>query len=209
MHPALGVAMPEELRSTTPGRLRLLVVDTSKNHKGFEHAMTDTIFYKIKEAGVQMATAEAIKISDDNEYYDIFDDVSNFNTILIVTHGGDDPGDGRANPVRTASGRNNWFYIAGLSSNLKNKLVCLAVCHGYCEDAIQAFLNGDLFALTLVGSKTKLNQKEAIEFFPPFFEELNDYSTTSIDPNIVKLCVNNNNDKASNKISVYSNLLSS
>jgi len=186
--------------ATPSHSLRVLFIDLTRDRFGWEYALAHSIFDKLKASGIKLASPEIIQPKSDEEYAAIVkrEDLQ-FTALFLLAHGGEDPGDGNVSKVLTPSGKSDWYHLAALTSQCRNKLICLAVCYGSCEDTFQAFINSDLFARVVVASKSKLSSEEANAFFPAFFEELSN-SYPSDDPMTIKLCVDNNNHYAHDKM---------
>jgi len=194
-----------EIVSATPGRLRVLVIDVTRNRKQFEHAVTRTVFWSLKGCGVALATEDPVLVGDIKDISSAFEAADGkFNTVLLIAHGGPDPGGGMASEVDLAGEVVHWYLAGSLFPGIKDNLVCLAVCHGSCHDAVQSLTNGDNFAMTLVAPKTTLSLLEVCTFFPTFFDDLNRSTTSSIPADVVERCVNDNNHLAKGKMCVNS-----
>ncbi len=199
--------MPDIAKSATPGPVCILFIDLSQDREGFEHNLSRAVFTELKNAGIALASDDVIFADDVKTYVDSFKN-RDFNTLLLLTHGCKDPRDGNVSEIAPPDEGSNYYELAGLTPLLRDKLVCLAVCHGSCEDARQVFLTEDHFALTLVAPASALFANEVQAFFPQFFRELNNSCTTEIDPNVVRRCVEENNHFANRKMRVHSNALS-
>jgi hypothetical protein len=199
--------MPNTARSTTPGSVRILFIDASRDREGFEHTLSREVFAELREAGVDLATDDVI-FADDVETYKNAFGRGEFNTLLLLTHGSKDPDDGNVSGIAGPGEISNYYELAGLAPLLRDKLICLAVCYGSCEDARQVFLSENHFALTLVAPKSPLSESEVRAFFPAFFSELKKSCANEIDPNVVRRCVDRNNHFANERMVVYSDALS-
>ncbi len=195
--------------SRIPGPPRVLIVDITNNTLGFERQMLSDLLHKFKETGIDLASDDVVIARTDEEYAAVFDRGLNFNILLLVAHGAPDVSEVEASKVVIPGGRSNWYELASRSSGLSNKLVCLAVCHGFCQDAIDAFVSSGEFALALVAPNAKLSRTEVIEFFPRFFEELKESSLESIDPNHVRDAVGRQNQHSQDKMKIFSQAISS
>ena len=197
--------MSNVIGSITPGHLRVLLIDLTRNERGFEHSVSKDIFHLLADKKVGVATQGPLLLDSETELTQIFDNPDlRFNALLLVAHGGPDSVNGETNAVRIPSGKSNWFFVSGLLPRLRDKLVCLAVCYGSCRDAVEAFIDGEMFALTLVAPKTKLSGTEARLFYPAFFDELNRSTVSSIPLDVVQICVESNNHLANHKMRVDS-----
>lgn len=198
------------VKSRTPGKLQLLLVDLTQNTHGFEHQTSYSIASSIKNRGVALTLAAPLLLKSIEEYSAALQKYDpDFNTLLIFAHGQEDQSDGTASEVLYAPrGVSNFFDLAAHSSNLKDKFVALCVCHGFCEDATSALVDDNSMCLTLMAPTEDLTKIEAETFFPTFFAELNVYSTTSIDPNDVRTVMKKLNCLTGDKMKVYSEALS-
>ncbi len=192
-----------------PGPPRILIVDITNNSKDFEYRMSSELFCKLKQGGIDLASDDVVRPTTDDDYAAAFDRADlNFNTLLLVAHGAPDVSEAKASTVVIPGGRSNWYEIASLTSSLSDKLLCLAVCHGLCRDAIDAFVRGGQFALAVVAPTTTLAASEVVAFFPPFLTNLRDSSPESIDPNDIRHFVAERNRLASNKMEMFSEAVS-
>jgi hypothetical protein len=162
---------------------------------------------KLKAVGIELASKEVLRPKTNADFAGLFSS-HEFNIVLLVTHGGKEHADGSASAVLSPEGVTDWYLLAGLTSKLRDNMICLAVCHGACADTVDSFLGEDQFALILVGSEVALHAREVLDFFPSFFAELKRSTVNSIDPNEVRRCVNAWSHLANGKMRVYSAALS-
>jgi len=188
----------------TPGHPVVLIVDITRDREGFEYRMTQSISDELRKRAVDLTQNSPVFAADVSEYLGAFNSAPTFNCLLLVAHGGREPKGGRASEVAGALGRIDWYSLSALTGNLRDKFVMLAVCHGYCQDAISAFLTDDSWALSLLASKVPLNSKEAIAFFPPFLETLARVCPESIDPIQIRYALETNNSHSGNKMEMFS-----
>ena len=198
------------VNARTPGKLRLLILDLTRNTCGFEHRTSDGIASSIKKGGVILASDTPLHLETISDYVQALKTYNaNFNALLLFAHGRIDPKDGNVSEVNGPVGISEWYSLGEISDNLKDKFVALCVCYGFCEDAHAAFIDNGAMALTLLAPVKPLSAHEAQSFFPCFFAELNNVSITQIDPNEVRTAMNNFNSQAGNKMAIYSDGLSS
>ena len=191
----------------TPGHPVVLVVDITRDREGFEYRMTQSITDELRKRTVDLTQNSPVFATDESEYLGAFNSAPTFNCLLLVAHGGGEPKGGRASAVAGPLGRMDWYSLSALTENLRDKFVMLAVCHGYCEDAISAFLTDDSWALSLLASKVSLSSREAIAFFPPFLETLTGSCPQSIDPTQIRYALEVNNILSGNKMEMVSHAL--
>jgi hypothetical protein len=182
-------------------------MDITGNRDGFEYSVSSDLLAKSKEVGIGLASNEVLRPKTNADFADLFNS-HEFNILLLMTHGGEEQADGSGSAVLSPGGETDWYRLAGLTSKLRENMICLAVCHGVCADTLDSFLGEDQFALILVGSKAELDAREVLDFFPSFFAELKKSTIDSIDPNEVRRCVNAWNHLANGKMHVYSDALS-
>jgi hypothetical protein len=124
------------VNAETPGRLRILIVDVTRNSHDFEHDVSRTIAQRLRDLGVGVTKNSPKFISDEDGFNETLANAgTDFNCLLLVAHGGPDPVNGDVSIVEGPSGRLDWHSIVELTENLQDKIVALCVCHGYCEDS--------------------------------------------------------------------------
>jgi len=199
--------MPELITSTTPGRPTILVVDVTRDHVGFEHHMTNSMCDELRKRGVDLTENSPVFPADTDEYFEVFSSTPTFNCLLLVAHGGKDPNDGTVSEIGGPPGLVDWYSLAALSETLQDKFVMLAVCYGYCTDAISALTKEDSWALSLLASEVALNSNEAIAFFPNFFQALSVLCAEYIDPVQIRRALERHNHLSGNKMKLFSEAL--
>ena len=188
----------------TPGHPTILVVDVTRDHRGFEHRMTRSICDELRKRGVDLTENSPVLAADTDEYLGAFDSTPTFNCLLLVAHGGRDPNDGTVSELDGPPGVTDWYSLAPLSEKLQDKFVMLAVCYGYCTDAISALTHEDSWALSLLASPVSLNSNEAIAFFPSFLEALSVLCPENIDPAQIQHALETNNALSGHKMKLFS-----
>jgi hypothetical protein len=103
-----------------------------------------------------------------------------------VAHGAEDLGGDDASQLGGPGSVDEWFSTAALTEQMQDKLLLLCVCHGYSQDAIDAFLEDSSFVLGIVAPTSALEASEAEAFFPSFLGALRPASAIEIDPVAVK-----------------------
>jgi len=188
----------------TPGHPRVLVVDVTRDRDRVEHRVTTTLCDELRKRGVDLTENSPAFAADTDQYSAVFDSTPTFNCLLLVAHGGPDPNDDTVTEVDGPPGVTDWYSLAALSENLQEKFVMLAVCYGYCADAISAFTQEDSWALSLLASPVLLSGREAIAFFPNFLEELSALCPENIDPVQIQQALVTNNVHSGNKMKLFS-----
>lgn len=196
--------MSELTTDKTPGHPTILVVDVTRDGGGFEHRMTRSISDELRKRGVDLTENSPVFAANADQYLGAFDNTPTFNCLLLVAHGGKDPNDGTVSEVDGPPGFTDWYSLAALSEKLQDKFVMLAVCYGYCADAISALTHEDSWALSLLASPVPLNSNEAIAFFPNFLEELSVLCPENIDPVQIQHALETNNALSGNKMKLFS-----
>jgi hypothetical protein len=187
----------------TPGQLCILLIDVTQNYNGFEHATANTIYASMSSSGIRLAAPKPVFADTLNEYQDAIEKYkSDFNTILLLMHGGEDPKDGNVSEIDGPSGIIDFYSLAAVTDHIKDKFIALCVCHGHCEDALSAFIDNDPLALSIIAPTTSITKSEAESFFPEFFKKLNVLSTQNIDPTHIELCLTETNHLSNHKIKV-------
>lgn len=186
----------------TPFPLKLRVIDMTHNKKGWEYDTSAKVYKELKSRGIpisgEMETPKSIKdleLSLDGD----------FSALLIFAHGAKSEDAITADELSITG---NWFLFSKLNVDLSDKFVSLCICEGFCQDMIDSLIKGDLFALTVMASRQEIGEDEGFRFFPVFYEILAGRTTSYIDPNDVRDCMNIANSLAENKMQVYSDCLS-
>jgi len=188
----------------TSGRPTILVVDVTRDRIGFEHSMTRSICDELRKRAVNLTENSPVFAADATEYHGAFNSTPTFNCLLLVAHGGRDPDDGTVSKLDGPSGLTDWYLLAALSEKLQDKFVMLAVCYGYCTDAIAALAHEDSWVLSLLASQVPLSSDEAIAFFPGFLEALAAFCPENIDPVQIQHALETTNTLSGNKMKLFS-----
>jgi hypothetical protein len=162
---------PMIVNTKTPRRLHILIVDVTRNSHDFEHDVSTTIAQRLRSLGVAVTKNSPEFISNDDEFNKTLTNAgTDFNCLLLVAHGGSDPGNGDVCIVEGPSGNLDWHSLVEFTENLQDKFVALYVCHGYCEDTTCAFVTATSLCLSLVAPEAELTADEASSFFPDFLK---------------------------------------
>jgi hypothetical protein len=195
----------------TPGPLRLLIVDVTRNHCGFEHATTKRMAESIRQRGLDVTPGSPVLVTDALEYEDaLLESDLAFNSLLLVAHGNPDVRMGDASTLIGPDGVTSWYDIADHSASLQEKFLMLCTCYGFCSDAIEAFTRRDpeVACLSVLGSRVPITAQEAELFFPAFLEQLRLSSIDFIDPNAIARVLERTNHLAARKMELSSDGLS-
>jgi hypothetical protein len=188
----------QDISGATPGPLKLLIVDTTGNKGGFEHATTLKIHQALRDAGVDvLAPVFASSMAD-------FLKATNqeFSALLWVAHGAASKGE-TVSSVSIGATPYAWQLIANSGLNLAEKLVALCVCSAGNDDMTVSMQKSDVFALMTVASSVTLGADEALRFFPALFQKLNPTSIATIEPQLVKEAVVELSNLAGNKMRFF------
>lgn len=147
------------------GPLRVRLIDGTRNQNQFEHALTKDIEGSLRQRGVSVESMTFASTA--TEFLEALSKPGDFSCLLLVTHGEVSP-PGAASPTRVEVGDQivPWLLLAHVDANLKDKLVLLAVCGGYCSDAIWSLVHDGQLGLVLVGSEREVGRAEVMETFP-------------------------------------------
>lgn len=170
----------QDIPSTVPGKLKLLIVNISGNVHGNEESVATNLYNQLKWAGVDLA-ANTIVAADSLE---VLSEVCkrDFNALLLVSHA-DKPDAIFAQEVNLGGNDTaTWHVLTRLGLPLADKLLALCVCHSHNQEMIGEMYAGESMALIVVGPTTTLSGPEALDFFKAFFTDLSKCSQNQIDP---------------------------
>lgn len=193
------------VKTTVPGRPRVLVVNATGPGTTWEQACAVKICEGARAAGVELTPTSPVQPQDFAEFVRLFEapESQDYNVLLLLAHGWSSSS-GPRQRVDLAGEELDWYVLHGLEMQLQDKLVLLCVCEGQGDEAIDTIVRGDHFALMLVGSNRKITRMEAEAFFPRFLSELAQLSYSSIDPDVVALVLGEQNHLANDKMLIYS-----
>ena len=188
----------QDITGATTGPLRVLIVDTTGDKAGFEHAATLKIHKALLDAGVDVlapvfadSMADFLKATEQE-----------FSALLWVAHGAAPAGE-TVSSVAIGATPYAWQLIAVSGLKLDTKLVALCVCSAGNIDMTVSMQKSDVFALMTVASSVTLRADEALRFFPAFFKKLNPTSTAAIEPQLVKEAVEQLSNLTGNKMRYF------
>jgi hypothetical protein len=188
------------VRATVAGPLKILVLDATCNKKGFEHDLSRRVHAALQAGGIGVS-GPPVFARGPGEIEDALQ--ADFSLLLYVAHGGARRGKDSAT-VQAGEFDTNWYYLQHLKLNLKDKMVCLCVCHGSNADSLETILRGEQLALIMVGPRALLDANEAEAFFPDFLKRLHEMSPGDIDPNVVRAVLDETNGLAGGKMDLFS-----
>ena len=190
--------------SSTPGPLRVLIVDVTRNLNGFEYQVSENIKVALLRGGVPVTANSPALVVDELGFSSAFSDAGEFSAILLVAHGAEDEGGQDASFVEGPGSVDEWFSVAALTEQMQDKLLLLCVCHGHCQDAIDAFVLDTSLCLSLVAPNSELTTSEAEAFFPNFLMMLQPTSAKEIDPKTIQEVLMRTNHYATGKMDLFS-----
>lgn len=176
------------------------MVDATCNKKGFEHDLSRRVHAALQADGVPLS-GPPVFAKGPGEIEDALQ--ADFSILLYVAHGGARRGQDAAK-VQAGEFDTNWYYLQHLKTNLDDKMVCLCVCHGSNEDSQETFLRGEHLALILVGPRVVLYASEAEAFFPEFLKRIHEMCPGDIDPNEVRVVLDETNALSGDKMELSS-----
>ena len=170
------------VRSTTPGPLKILIVDVTQNANGFEHDVSRRMKAELVKSGISVTVNSPAWVDDELQFSDAFSQAGDFSVALLVAHGGEDLGGSDVSQLAGPGNVDDWFSTAELTQQMQDKVLLLCVCYGCCQDAIDAFVRDSSLALSVVAPTVALEASEAEAFFPSFLAMLHPTSATEIAP---------------------------
>ena len=88
------------VKSRTPGKLRLLLIDLTQDARGFEYETSRLIASEIKKRGVALASDEPLQLNAIEKYSEALRERgADFTALLIFAHGCPDQKDNTASKV--------------------------------------------------------------------------------------------------------------
>jgi hypothetical protein len=195
------------IETKVPGavRVRVLVVDATGNKGKWEYQCSQKVVDLLRQKSVPVVGGVPRLAPDMATFVRVFEMVKDdpFNVLLLMTHGWAGC-NGAVDGLDVGDLPTNWFLLQQVEMHLENKLVLLCVCEGYGKDSIETVVTGDHFALMLIGPQKKISRKQAEDFFPTFLSELKGLSYGSIDPEVVKQVLGEQNHLAGGQMQLFS-----
>jgi hypothetical protein len=192
------------VRSTTPGPLKILIVDVTRNANGFEHEVSSHMTAELIQRGVPVTDNSPALVDDEMQFSNAFSSAGSFSVALLVAHGAEDLGGDEASQLAGPGSADEWFSTAALTEQMQDKLLLLCVCHGYSPDPIDAFVRDTSIVLSIVAPTSALEASEAEAFFPNFLEALQPTSAIEIDPTVVEEKLEQTNHYSGGKMKLFS-----
>jgi hypothetical protein len=192
------VAEPINVGGSPNGPLSLCVIDATGDIEKWEYATTKFIVEQCRQAKIP---TEAHFVESLEELTANVDPQAT--AILIVCHGGKDPKDPNvAKHFWTGRTKQFWAYLTASGLDLSERLVVLCICSAFNHDMIDAMANSQVDASIVVAPETPISQNEAEAFFPEFFKRLKPRSVWEIQPEAIKLLVDELNSLSGNRMRV-------
>ena len=164
-------------QTTIPGRPRLLVVDGSHNHQGWEAEFCSRIFNVLGRRAMNLVGEGPLKIDRPQDLTEALPDQGAFNCIFLVGRGAQIPEDS-----------NQSSFWAWLSSHavLTPKLLAVCTFEDHDPETSQSILSAeDSFAQLAIVPQSPLSPRAAGLFFMKFFTELDFHAPDAITGRIV------------------------
>jgi hypothetical protein len=76
-----------EVRTTVPGPLKVHVVDTTNDVRGFEHKTSGAICKALRQSGVPLTSSSPHLCKSVDDFARAFDVTENWSALLIFSHG--------------------------------------------------------------------------------------------------------------------------
>ena len=164
-------------QTTIPGKPRLLVVDGSRNHQGWEAEFCSRIFNVLGRKGMNLVGEGPLKVDRPQDLSEALSDQGVFNRLFLVGHGARVPDESNLNSF--------WAWLSG-HDGLAPKLLAVCTCEGQDQETSQSILAADdSFAQFALVPQSALSPRAAGLFFMKFFTELDFHAPEAITGRIV------------------------
>lgn len=192
---------PMLVPTTIRGPLAVRVVDGTRNTEGFEWATTKAVVADLTTRGV-LIESQTLAVNA-NEFLRALAAPGEFGCLLILSHGVYSTEDA-PHPTEMQVGERDfsWQLLARINVDLTDKMVVLAVCGGYCPDALTVFARDHHLGLIFVGSRRSVSPDEVRAVIPALLREV--APQASVSPEFVRTTLNSTN--VDDAFTVYSSV---
>ena len=164
-------------QTTIPGKPRLLVVDGSHNHQGWEAEFCSRIFNVLGRRGMNLVGEGALKVDRPQDLTEALSDQDAFNCIFLVGRGAEVPGDSNQSSF--------WTWLSSYAG-LTPKLFAVCTFEDHDPETTQSILSAEhSFAQLAIVPQSPLSPRAAGLFFMKFFTELATHAPDAITGRIV------------------------
>ena len=164
-------------QTTIPGKPRLLVVDGSHNHQGWEAEFCSRIFNVLGRRGMSLMGEGPLKVDRPQDLTEALSDQSEFNCMFLV---------GRGAQVAEDSNQNSFWAWLSSHAGLAPKLLAVCTFEDHDPKTCQSILSAEnSFAQLAIVPQSPLSPRAAGLFFMKFFTELELHSTDAMTGRIV------------------------
>ena len=159
-------------QKTIPGKPRLLVVDSSRNHRGWEAEFCSRIFDVLRRKGMKLVGEGPLKVARPQDLSESLQDQGAFNCIFLVGQGAQIPEGSNLSSF--------WAWLSG-HDQLAPKLLAVCTFEDHDPDTSQSILSAeDSFAQLAIVPQSPLSPRAAGLFFMKFFTELDLHAADAI-----------------------------
>ena len=164
-------------QTTVPGKPRLLVVDGSQNHQGWEAEFCRRIFHVLGRRGMNLVGEGPLKVDRPQQLAEALSDQGAFNCLFLVGHGAQVPEESNLSSF--------WAWLSS-HDGLGPKLFAVCNCEDQDSETSQSILAAeDTFAQFAIVPQSPLSPRAAGLFFMKFFTELDVHAPDAITGRIV------------------------
>jgi hypothetical protein len=157
---------------TIPGKLRLLVVDSSRNHQGWEAEFCSRIFNVLERKGMDLSGERPLKVDRPQDLSEALRNQGAFNCLFLVGHGAQVPEESKLSSF--------WRWLSS-RDGLTPKLFAVCTFEDHDPDTSQSILSAeDTFAQFAIVPQSPISPRGAGLFFMKFFTELDLHSSDGI-----------------------------
>lgn len=158
--------------TTIPGKPRLLVVNGSGNHQGWEGEFCSRIVNVLGRKGINLVRGGPLTVERPQDLSEVLQDQGAFNCVFLVGHGAQIPEKSRL--------RSFWSWLSS-HGELTPKLLAVCTFEDYDPDTSQSILSAkNSFAQLAVAPQSPLSSRAAGLFFMKFFTELDFHAPDAI-----------------------------
>lgn len=159
-------------QTTIPGKPRLLVVDGSRNHQGWEAEFCSRIFNVLGRKGMDLAGEGPLQVARPQDLSETIQGHGAFNCIFLVGHGAQIPAESKLSSF--------WAWLSS-HDGLTPKLLAVCTFEDHDPDTSQSILTAeDSFAQLAIVPQSPLSPRAAGLFFMKFFTELDLHAADAI-----------------------------
>ncbi len=157
-----------------PRRPTILVIDASRNVRGWEYEFSDLLFARLSRRGLSLTGDAPVRVEQPSDMAPHLEAHDDFNCVLLLGHG---DGDSLVSGARLGD---YWDWLNS-GVELPPVLFCACMWESYDPQVSKGILESpESFAPLAISPQSPLTPRESGLFLLKFFTELNLHSTDSI-----------------------------